>query len=105
MFGWDSAATARASRWNRDRDSGSFASRSARTLIATSRSSRVSRARYTSPIPPAPSGPRISYGPRRELAESVISGSRRQVDQNDVGVVTQSIEQDLPAVGRDVEAL
>ena len=31
-----------------------------RTLIATSRSSCVSRARYTSPIPPAPSGDRIS---------------------------------------------
>ncbi len=30
------------------------------TLIATSRSSFVSRARYTSPIPPAPSGDRIS---------------------------------------------
>ena len=30
------------------------------TLIATSRPSRVSRARYTSPMPPAPSGERIS---------------------------------------------
>ena len=30
------------------------------TLIATSRSSFASRARYTSPIPPAPSGDRIS---------------------------------------------
>ena len=34
-------------------------------LIATSRFSWVSRARYTSPIPPAPSAERISYGPRR----------------------------------------
>ena len=32
---------------------------------ATSRCSLVSRAPYTSPIPPAPSGERISYGPRR----------------------------------------
>src|SRR6266540_4494119 len=41
-----------------------------RTLIATARSRRVSRARYTSPIPPAPSGERISYGPRREPGDS-----------------------------------
>src|SRR5882762_4154399 len=32
-------------------------------LMATVRSSLVSRARYTSPIPPAPSGDSISYGP------------------------------------------
>src|SRR5439155_5519631 len=32
-------------------------------LIATVRSRHVSRARYTSPIPPAPSGETISYGP------------------------------------------
>jgi hypothetical protein len=31
-----------------------------RTLIATSRPSFVSRARYTSPMPPAPTGARIS---------------------------------------------
>ena len=31
--------------------------------MATSRPSRGSRARYTSPIPPAPSGAMISYGP------------------------------------------
>ena len=37
---------------------------SGRTLMATSRSRRVSCARYTSPIPPAPSGERISYCPR-----------------------------------------
>lgn len=34
-------------------------------LTATVRSSRVSFARYTSPIPPAPQGDRISYGPSR----------------------------------------
>ena len=33
--------------------------------MATSRSSRESRARYTSPIPPAPSWSRTSYGPMR----------------------------------------
>src|SRR2546428_13380311 len=36
--------------------------------MATDRSSRVSRAFHTSPIPPAPSGERTSYGPRREPA-------------------------------------
>src|SRR5262245_50610349 len=55
----------------------SFASRSNRsvncsteTLSATSRSSRVSRARYTSPIPPAPIFPTISCGPSVSHAES-----------------------------------
>src|SRR5689334_4107632 len=32
------------------------------TLIATSRFNLASRARYTSPMPPAPSGARIVYG-------------------------------------------
>jgi hypothetical protein len=36
-----------------------------RILTATARSRRVSRARYTSPIPPAPIAERISKGPRR----------------------------------------
>src|SRR5262245_6986961 len=36
------------------------------------RSRRVSRARYTSPMPPAPSGVSISYGPSRVPALSCI---------------------------------
>src|SRR2546423_5700206 len=40
-----------------------------RTLIATLRSSRVSRALKTSPIPPAPMGARTSYGRSRVPAE------------------------------------
>ena len=36
-----------------------------RTLMATSRLSVVSSARYTSPMPPAPSVATILYGPRR----------------------------------------
>ncbi len=44
-----------------------------RTLIATVRSRRVSRALYTSPIPPAPSGERISYGPRRAPMDSPMA--------------------------------
>src|SRR6202011_3804775 len=43
--------------------SGSAAKASGRILRATLRPSRVSRARYTSPMPPAPSGAMISYGP------------------------------------------
>src|SRR5215475_8943789 len=42
------------------------------TLIATVRSKRVSRARYTSPMPPAPSGAMISYGPSRVPIEIPI---------------------------------
>ena len=38
---------------------------SGRILRATSRCRRLSRARYTSPMPPVPRRPRISYGPSR----------------------------------------
>src|SRR5438132_12385220 len=41
----------------------SAANEAGRTLIATSRPIRGSRARYTSPMPPAPSNPTISYSP------------------------------------------
>jgi len=43
---------------------------SGRIFKATSRPRRVSRARYTSPMPPAPNGAMISYGP------SFVPGSR-----------------------------
>ena len=56
MLGWLSAATTRASRSKRASACGFSARRSGSTLTATSRCSRVSRARYTSPIPPAPIG-------------------------------------------------
>src|ERR1700691_2876281 len=72
MLGWFSAATARASVSNRRKRSASRAIPLGRTLIATSRPSRVSRARYTSPMPPAPSGVRISYGPILVPAVSAI---------------------------------
>src|SRR5437016_832529 len=71
MCGWFSAATARASRSKR---SPNWAEE---TLIATIRSRRVSLARYTSPIPPAPICVRISYGPRRAPAESDIRNVER----------------------------
>src|SRR5688572_30355666 len=43
--------------------------------MATSRFKRVSRARYTSPIPPAPSGATISYEPSLDPGESATLGS------------------------------
>ena len=63
MFGWLSAATARASRSKRRRRSGSAAKSSGRTLTATSRPRRGSRARYTSPMPPAPRSSSDLVGP------------------------------------------
>src|SRR5260370_40586274 len=59
-----------ASRSNRCLRTGSAENCAGRILMATVRSSRVSRARYTSPIPPAPSGAPISYGP------SFVPGTR-----------------------------
>jgi hypothetical protein len=53
-------ATAKASRSNLARVSGSAASDCGSTFIATSRFSFESLVRYTSPIPPAPMGARIS---------------------------------------------
>src|SRR6202034_2169000 len=56
-----------------------------RTLIATSRSSRVSRARYTSPIPPAPSKDWISYGPSFVPGVSVIGARHYNVPSQGYG--------------------
>ena len=53
----------RASRSNRARRSASCANASGRTLIATWRPSAVSVARYTSPMPPLPSGAVTWSGP------------------------------------------
>ena len=55
MFGWLSDEIVLASRSKRASNSGFDAKSAGRILIATSRSKRVSRARHTSPIPPAPS--------------------------------------------------
>src|SRR2546427_10339185 len=97
MCGWFSAATARASRSNRASASGSEATCPGSTLIATSRPSRVSRARYTSPIPPAPSGARISYGPRWVPAARVID-----LDYGDLSPLSLH---DLDSFERDAKAV
>jgi hypothetical protein len=56
------------------------------TLIATSRSSRESWARYTSPMPPAPMGARILYGPSSVPAESGISLIQLSVSDQRAGI-------------------
>jgi hypothetical protein len=61
MLGCDSAATARASASKRARALASLASDAGSTLIATSRPSLASVARYTSPMPPSPSLAVIAY--------------------------------------------
>src|SRR6202790_1315592 len=63
MLGWFREASTWASRRKRINRLGSCAKFGDRTLIATSRLRFLSRARYTSPIPPAPTGARISYEP------------------------------------------
>src|SRR5215471_2269023 len=70
MFGWLTEARTCASRLNRASRSGSAANSAGRIFRATSRFSFVSRARYTSPIPPAPIAERTSYGPSRVPEES-----------------------------------
>ncbi len=72
MFGWFSAANRARFLFETPQPVISCASASGSTLIATSRPSRVSRARYTSPIPPAPASDNISYGPSLAPAVSAI---------------------------------
>ena len=70
MYGWLSAEAARASRSRRETRAGSRASATGSVLRATSRPRRVSRARYTSPMPPAASSEHTSYGPSRAPGSS-----------------------------------
>src|SRR2546427_8066011 len=63
MLGCASWAAVRASRRKRWRHAAFAASSCARSLTATGRSSRNSRARYTNPMPPRPMGSRTSYRP------------------------------------------
>src|ERR1041385_3743076 len=74
MLGWFNDATVRASTSKRRKRSGSCVNVGGRTLMATSRPKRVSFARYTSPMPPAPMAPSTSYGPSFVPALKDISG-------------------------------
>ena len=69
--GWLSAATACPSRRNRANERASPGDDPIRILIATSRFNRVSRARYTSLMPPVPSGALISYAPSLVPGDSI----------------------------------
>ena len=53
--------------------------------MATSRSSLVSLARYTSPMPPVPMGARISYGPSRVPAAKGMGLERSYPTQSSRG--------------------
>src|SRR5438552_5578373 len=82
-----------ASRSRRSRKLRSDESFSGRTLMATVRSSRVSRARYTSPMPPAPSAVWISYGPSLVPAVSAICArhySPNEVRYSEIGTIPGS---------------
>src|SRR5437868_5164023 len=74
MLGWLRAEAARASCSKRLRRAASPANSSGRTLIATERPSRVSRARKTSPMLPAPMRAVISYGPNFVPGATGIEG-------------------------------
>src|SRR5713101_6078996 len=63
ILGWFSAPTTRTSCSKRRSRSASWAKDGGKIFTATSRRKRESRARYTSPIPPAPRRAKISYGP------------------------------------------
>src|SRR5512136_1007853 len=78
MFGWFSEEADWASFSKRRSRPASEERDSGRTFTATSRPSRVSRARYTSPIPPAPTGARIRKWPSVvPIIVVLISGLRR----------------------------
>jgi hypothetical protein len=67
MCGSRNRAAACASRRKRSRNSWSAARWAGNTFNATTRSSRVSKARSTSPMPPRAIGRSIRYGPNSEF--------------------------------------
>src|SRR5579864_2084400 len=84
IFGWLSAEAARASCSNLCRRSGSDADDEARTLMATRRLRLLCVARYTSPMPPAPSGDWISYEPSLAPRLSTICGEHYTSHQKEL---------------------
>src|SRR5215467_3493528 len=81
ILGWLNDARTSASRWNRLTRSASRENSSGRILIATSRFSFVSRARYTSPIPPLPSKAVISCDPSWSPIWMVMNWRRLYFDR------------------------
>ena len=92
MLGWLSDANTVASRLNRARRSASCANAEGSVLSATSRPSLVSRARKTSPIPPAPSDETISYSPSR------VPGGSDMNRVNYIGVAGPELEDYCPSL-------
>ena len=70
----------RASRVKRSANAGSAPTSGGRILTATSRSSEGCRARYTAPMPPIPSKPRISNCGNRTAKSSVLGGVKAEAD-------------------------
>src|SRR5215471_20096820 len=107
MCGWLSDARTWASRLKRERRSVSRVNASGRTLIATSRLSRVSCARYTSPMPPAPIRAVISCEPTRVpiVSATLFPGQRLPVEGDRHGfqprIADDGIEKEAAAVVRD----
>src|SRR5712692_4821871 len=118
MWGWDNADIVFASRSKRWRTSDEDERWGGNTLIATVRSSRVSRAFHTSPMPPAPRGETISYGPSRVPAPitnqqpritnrpaSLLLHLRRPVQYDrhgcGVGALGRSVDENALAVTRN----
>src|SRR5579859_2196054 len=75
ILGWLSEATCLASRTNRARNPGSAANCGLSTLIATSRPSTSSLARYTTAMPPAPSSSSSAYRSAKTLAPVMAMSS------------------------------
>src|SRR3954471_6441633 len=63
IYGCESRAAVRASRRKRSRNGACAASSGGKSLMATGRSRRTSRARYTTPMPPRPSSRSSEYRP------------------------------------------
>src|SRR5262245_16653685 len=100
MLGWENDARTRASRSNRARRSACVSQASGRILMATSRPSAASRARKTSPIPPAPISSTILYGPSLVPAAMVIVRGHYRA----VGLIDSALEQVVESMasrGRD----
>src|SRR5688500_6806685 len=73
--------------------------------MATLRSSRVSRARYTSPIPPAPSAERISYDARRVPTDKDMSSGLILVLGVRVGQRTDDTQRVIEPVRRHCQQM
>src|SRR5262249_11981088 len=94
--GWSSPAIVCASRSSRAFISTLSEKCAGRTLIATVRFSRVSRALYTSPCPPTPMAERISYGRSFAPTAKVMVSASRHLE---IGLPVEDHSDGWPLVG------